>query len=85
MTTELRTELQAFHRFLDQKLKDGKTELSPEESVAAFRAYQRDLERLRRDIQPALDQIARGEARPIDFDEFIRKGRERLAEEGITD
>jgi hypothetical protein len=53
--------------------------------VEAFRAYQRDLERFRNDIQPAIDRFERGEpAIPLDIEDVKRRGRERLAREGIV-
>jgi hypothetical protein len=85
MTTTTETELEAFRRFVDEQIKRGERKLSPEQSVAAFRAYQRDLERLQEELRPALERSARGEGKEIDWEEFERRGRERLAREGITD
>jgi hypothetical protein len=56
MATPIPTELEFFHRFLTEQLKSGGTHLSPEESLEAFRAYQRDLERCREDVCPALQR-----------------------------
>ena len=47
--------------------------------------YQRDVQRCREEIQPALDRLSRGEGRPVDFDELEQQVTQRLADEGITD
>jgi hypothetical protein len=84
MATDNANELIVFHRFLGDQIEGGSVDLSPEESVEAFRAYQRDLERLRDDLEPALGRLERGEpASPLDLEDVKRCGRERLAREGI--
>ena len=84
MATNGASELVVFHRFLGDQIESGSVNLSPEESVEAFRAYQQDLERLRNDIRPAIDRFERGEpAIPLDIEDVKRRGRERLAREGI--
>ena len=85
MATHSPTELESFHRFLTGQLQGGDAELSPEESVKAFRAYQDDLQRLRQDIQPALERSLQGESEPLDIEDVKARGRKRLAEKGITD
>ena len=85
MATHSPTELESFHRFLTGQLQGGDAELSPEESVKAFRAYQDDLQRLRQDIQPALERSLHGESEPLDIEDVKARGRKRLAEKGITD
>ena len=85
MATDNANELVVFHRFLGNQIEGGSVDLSPEESVEAFRAYQRDLERLRRDLGPAVDRLERGESGiPLDIEDVKRRGRERLAREGIV-
>jgi hypothetical protein len=84
MTTDNASELLVFHRFLGDQIASGTLDLSPEESVEAFRAYQRELERLRNDLKPAIDRLERGEpGLPLNIDDVKRRGRERLAREGI--
>jgi hypothetical protein len=78
-------ELESFHRFLTEQLADGRDDLTVEESVAAFRAYQADLERLRKDIQPAVQRHRRGEGRELDYEAIKDEVTARLAERGITD
>ena len=85
MATQSSTELESFRRFLTEQLQGGNAKLSPEESVKAFRAYQDDLQRLRQDIQPALERSLQGESEPLDIEDVKARGRKRLAEKGITD
>ena len=49
------------------------------------RTYQQDLEQLRAEIRPALDEIERGEASELDYDALKERVAKRLADEGITD
>jgi hypothetical protein len=85
MATQLPNELESFRQFLTEWLEHGQVELSPEESVRAFRAYQRELERCREEIRPALERSLRGESQPLDVEELKARVTQRLAEEGITD
>jgi hypothetical protein len=86
MSTDSSREIESFYHFLGERIQEGSIDLSPEESVEAFRAYQRDLDSLRKELQPALDRFERGEtASPLNSEDVKRRGRERLAREGITD
>ena len=85
MSRESQTELEAFHRFIGQQLEIERNDMSVEDSVKAFRTYQQDLEQLRADIRPALDEIERGEASELDYDALKERVGKRLADEGITD
>ncbi len=79
MSTDPCREIEEFYQFLGERLQERSVNLSPEESVEAFRAYQRDLERLRKELEPALDRFERGEpATPFDAEDVKRRGRERL-------
>jgi hypothetical protein len=79
--SETATELEQFHAFIGEKLRNGNgaSQCTPEESVAAFREYQAELQRLRAELAPALERARRGEGREIDFDELLRRCRERYA------
>ncbi len=85
MATQLPSELESFHRFLTEQLERGEPSLSPEQSVEAFRAYQRDLERCWEDIRPALQRSVRGESEPLDIEELKARVTQKLADRGITD
>lgn len=83
MSREAVTELHHFHEFLGQQLQGDGTPMTVEESVHAFRAYQHDLERFRRDCEPALAESALGQSQPLDVDEIVARGRQRAAGRGI--
>jgi hypothetical protein len=85
MAIETLTELELFHRFVGKELAAGNKRLSVQESLERFEAYQRDLEKLKEELRPALEEFERGEGGPIDWDELKARVRQRLAEEGITD
>ena len=80
------TDIEAFYHFLGEQIQVGSFDLSPEESVRVFREHQRDLDRLRCDLQPALRRVAEGiQAPTFDLEDVKRRGRERLAAEGIVE
>jgi hypothetical protein len=83
--TELVSELELFHRFVGDALRNGGSKMSPEETVAAFRARERELQQLRQDIQPSLDRSLCGASEPLDLNELKAKVSKRLARRGITD
>lgn len=56
------TEIEDFHDFLTAQLENGILDLTPEESVAAFREYQRTLARDRRGGQAVADQRSRDQS-----------------------
>ena len=85
MATNLPSELEVFYQFLAEQLQNGASDLSPEQSVEAFRSYQRDLERLKNDIRPAVEQFKRGEGRQLDYDALKDDVTKRLAEKDITE
>lgn len=79
------TELELLHRFIGEELVAGRRRRTVDECLAEFRQYQRELERLREEIRPALERSLRGESPPFDVEEIKRRVRERLAGRGITD
>jgi len=85
MATKTITELELFYRFVGETLSNGGGEMSPEESLQAFRAYQRELAGLRQAIEPSLKRSLRGESAPFDGEKIKKRVTEKLAKEGITD
>ena len=86
MSTELTTERDAFNAFIDQRFGSQQVDgISLEDALAEFRAYQRELLALKASLNKAEESSARGESKPLDVDDVIRRGRERLAAEGIID
>jgi hypothetical protein len=73
------------HHFLGICLREGGRARPVNEVLAEFREYREEIEKLREEIRPSLERSLRGECKPIDWDEFYRRGRERLAARGITD
>jgi len=86
MSTDTGREIESFYQFLGKQIQEGSVDLSAEECVEAFRAYQHDLDRLKKELQPALERFDRGEPGiRFDAEDVKRRGRDRLAREGITD
>ena len=83
MAMGIGAELQLLHDFLGQQLQGGSGDLSLEDSVRAFREYQRQLEQFRQDLQPALAESAAGQSQPLDAEDIIARGRQRAAAQGI--
>ena len=86
MRTKAVSELESFSLFISEYLSNGDGSLTLEESVEAFRAHQRDLERLKEDIRPAVERFKRGghEGRELDYKKVEGDVTQRLAAEGIV-
>lgn len=80
MATDLRCELEEFHRYLGKELERRSGATSIEEAVAEFRAYQDELERCREAIRPALEASLRGESTLFSVEEVMEVVRRRLAD-----
>jgi hypothetical protein len=73
------------YQFIGRRLEnDGRNE-SLDLILADFAEYRRQLEKLRAMIREAEESSARGESKPLDVEDVIRRGRERMAAEGIID
>jgi hypothetical protein len=79
------TEVELLHSFIGTRLDSGHRDDSVEQTLADFAEYRRQLEEFRATLREAEAQSARGESKPLDVDDVIRRGRERLAAKGITD
>ena len=62
MSTDTCREIETFYQFLGHQIEEGSVDLSPEECVEAFRAYQRDLDRLKKELQPGIDRFEQARA-----------------------
>lgn len=78
MSTDFATERDAFNAFVDKRLSRSLGLTTLEVALAEFRAYQRDLHRLRQKLQPSIEQADRGEGRPLDLDAVIDRVRQRV-------
>ena len=85
MSTDISSELVAFHAFLGKLLESKDRSLTPEKSVEEFRNYQNQLAQFRRDIQPALEELDRGEGNELDFRQVEKEVLDRLSQEGIAE
>ena len=85
MDTQPYSELAAFRDFLNAQIEEGQQRLSPEESLAAFRAQQRELAQLREELSPACERARRGEGSPLDARQMKEDVTRLLAERGIAD
>lgn len=83
-TTEL-SEAELLHQYLGRRLSNGGRQEPVARLLADFAEYRRELETLRASLREAEVSSARGESRPLDLDDVIRRGRERMAREGIVD
>ena len=85
MATQPQSELELFHRFLSEQLQNGGADISPEDSVKAFRAYQRESARLKKEIHPAVERFKRGEGQELDYEAVKEDVTRRLAERGVRE
>ena len=87
MATDLdtTTDLEAYHQFVEKLLEQGKRKMSVEESLSEFREYQKELERLREEIRPAMERSLRGESKSFNPEELKARVTRELEEKGITD
>jgi antitoxin ParD1/3/4 len=79
MTVSMPPDLDAF---VHQAVAAGLYESEEAVIVAGLRLLQernRRLEELRAELRPALEELDRGEGKPLDIEEIIRRGHERLA------
>jgi hypothetical protein len=85
MATDLRCELEEFHRYLGRELERGNGVLTIEQAVVEFRAYQEELQRCREAIRPALEASLRGESEPLDMEAIWREVERRLTQQGVPE
>ena len=79
MQTQSANDLDAFHRFVGDKVRDGNESSSPEEVLDEWRILYpnpSDCESVAAEIQEAIDDLDRGEV-GVPFDEFDREFRTR--------
>lgn len=79
MATTSIAEWSTFQDFVHDQLGSEIDEVSLEESLVRFRAYQRELKRLKEKLRNAEEQSARGEGRPLDIEQFKQELQERVS------
>ena len=76
---------QDLQQFVQQEIASGKYR-SEEDLLCAglrlLRERERRLQALREDVEPALEQLDRGEGKPLDAESIKARGRGRLAAKG---
>ena len=85
MSTDLPIDFQDFQRFIGEKLNVGNSAISLEQALDQFRAYQSDLQKFKNDTRESLEESARSESSPLNVDDVLERGKQRLAEKGIVD
>jgi hypothetical protein len=86
MSTDAQTsEFAQFCDFVIQLRDSGEPELSPEQSVEAFRRRQEKIRAWHERNAISQEQARRGEAKSLDLDAVLQRVRKRLAERAITD
>ncbi len=79
------SDLELLHQFIGESLQNGGRLKTVDEVLGEFQEYRAEVERLREEIRPSLERSLRGESRPIDWEALKQRGRQRLAQKGITD
>lgn len=75
MAMETPTELEAFQQFIEEQITSGNTGLSPEESLQAWRARQREYEASVKAVKEGWEDAKAGRMRPLEevADEIRKK------------
>lgn len=82
MSMDFNLERDAFNAFLDAGHPGHSNPGTLEAALIAFRAYQRDLDRLKAKLQPSIDQADRGEAKPLNLDALLDRVKRRIEQQG---
>jgi hypothetical protein len=73
MSADVTSDLVSYHAFIKATLSSGGS-LDEDASPRAYLEYQAELERLRRELQPAADRFRRGEpAADVDLDGLVER------------
>lgn len=75
-------DLQLLYEYLGRRLANGGAEITPEDSVQEFRAYQAELQQFVEQTKHAQQQSENGEATPLDLEALRERVRQRAANEG---
>jgi len=88
MAIGLQNEREAFNRYLDEHCGESLNGHTLEESLADFRAYQRQLADCRAQVQAAMDSADSEGTEPLTeekLDEMIGEWNAKLRKEGVVD
>lgn len=84
-SSKTQTDAELVYQYFGKLLAKGGREKPVDWVLAELAAYYRELEQVRAMLREAEESSARGESGPLDVEDVIRRGRERMAAEGITD
>jgi hypothetical protein len=79
------TDAELVYQELGKLLANGGREKSVDWLLSELAEYYRQLQQVRALLRKAEESSARGESKPFDVEDIIRRGRERMKSEGITD
>jgi hypothetical protein len=79
------TDAELLYQYFGKLLANGGRNEPVDRLLAELAEYYRELERVRALIREAEKSSARGDSGPLDVEDVIRRGRERMAADGITD
>jgi hypothetical protein len=79
------TDAELLYHYLGRRLSNGGRNESVDHLLREFAEYRRELDLLRASLRKAETSSAQGQSRPLDVEDVIRRGRERMAKEGIVD
>jgi hypothetical protein len=85
MNVDLQSDRNEFNAFVDNLLASVRKDVSLEDALNEFRAYQRELFDARSKISAAKASSKRGESGELDIEQVILEVTNELAEEGIRD
>ena len=79
------TDIEQFVTFLEDQVRSGRSDLSPEQSVEEFRVYQESLAQFQSDSQASIEESASGRSQAIDVDQLKARVVKRLADRGVKE
>lgn len=79
------TDSELLYEFLGDRLRSGQRDMPVEDVISEFAAYRRELSMLRDSLKQCESSSEAGLSRPLDVDDVVWRGRQRLASDGIAD
>ena len=73
MATDASNDVHAFYQFLGERIETGRSPVTPEESVAEYRAYRDELDRVRAELEQSRQEYLQGKAKPLDVDKLMER------------
>lgn len=83
MTSEHSHEYEMFNAFITERFGGDIEGTSLEEALVTFRAYQRQLAKLRKHLQPSITEADQGKTQPLDLDAVMARVEMRLHQQDL--